>query len=635
MEYKMEHSLKWYRTLLLVTTLALSGCGSEDEDTDGDGISDSRDNCIQINNPDQLNTDGDALGDDCDPDDDNDGVNDAEDAFPLDSSEQADVDNDGLGDKTDLDLNRPQRNSADIVRLTEQGRVTRIIAPQYRHIARDIGQNVAYPGDVNGDGFDDLLIGYGSYSVNDLQMGIGYLIFGRERGFPQDIFLAELDQTDLDYVVFQTDEGETDSLGLGASVSGLGDINGDNLDDFSIVAIAADTDLGNISGGEVYIVFGRQSWPDKAVTVSELKSTYAMGYKGQAPQEFGLLGRQVVNVGDVNNDTLADIMISEHGYTLDIQNEGRVHLILGGDHFAPPVNNQPSMINIDELPDSIHTVINGFGAYSWTGHQLSALGDFNNDQIPDIAISAHHYNRSDWYEDDGTGAVHIVFGREDWPVDMNLANLDGKDGLTIYGNGLGLQFGKSIAAADFNKDQIGDLVIGAPEHAVHKDVNPNKVYMLRGGAGPWPASMTSSQIESTYGSIITSDVDVGLGISMAPLQDTDGDGYPELLISTELCTDDFGGDYFDSGQLFKLSSKIGWNNLELTYTDLPIGVDRIGAGSARACEVYTVRQLGDYNQDGVPEMLMDTDHSYRDSGVFDTFFIVNGFKDLITDNVAE
>jgi Thrombospondin type 3 repeat len=71
-------------------------------DTDGDGIDDSVDNCPFVANPDQKDTDGDGIGDACDPDIDNDGVLNAKDNCPLvPNPDQADSDGDGIGDACD------------------------------------------------------------------------------------------------------------------------------------------------------------------------------------------------------------------------------------------------------------------------------------------------------------------------------------------------------------------------------------------------------------------------------------------------------------------------------------------------------------------------------------------------------
>ena len=72
-----------------------------DADADADGVSDASDNCADIANSDQLDTDSDGDGDACDLDDDGDGVLDADDAFPLDATESVDTDGDGVGDNAD------------------------------------------------------------------------------------------------------------------------------------------------------------------------------------------------------------------------------------------------------------------------------------------------------------------------------------------------------------------------------------------------------------------------------------------------------------------------------------------------------------------------------------------------------
>jgi hypothetical protein len=76
---------------------------SESVDTDNDGVGNNSDNCPATSNSDQLDTDSDTQGDLCDTDDDNDGVLDGVDVFPLDATESVDTDKDGTGNNADTD----------------------------------------------------------------------------------------------------------------------------------------------------------------------------------------------------------------------------------------------------------------------------------------------------------------------------------------------------------------------------------------------------------------------------------------------------------------------------------------------------------------------------------------------------
>lgn len=169
----------------------LTACGSDSSspeiDSDLDTIPDARDNCVQIANADQLNADGDsagdacdafpndpsetknfdgdALGDNADPDDDNDGYNDDVDEFPLDATEWADADQDRIGDNKDLNLTSSNPNSAMLERIFETGGAIKFISPQDKFSvgSRPLGASTHNIGDVNGDQLDDFLIGYQGY----------------------------------------------------------------------------------------------------------------------------------------------------------------------------------------------------------------------------------------------------------------------------------------------------------------------------------------------------------------------------------------------------------------------------------------------------------------------------------------
>ncbi len=116
-------------------------------DADGDGIGDVCDNAPNVSNPSQTDTDGDGIGDVIDTDDDNDGVPDSEDAFPLDTSESTDTDGDGTGDNADPD------NDNDGVLDTLDNCINTPNADQLDTDADGIG-NVCDLDD-DGDGFSD------------------------------------------------------------------------------------------------------------------------------------------------------------------------------------------------------------------------------------------------------------------------------------------------------------------------------------------------------------------------------------------------------------------------------------------------------------------------------------------------
>ncbi|WP_367154481.1 hypothetical protein [Methylomonas sp. HYX-M1] len=126
------------------------------DDDDGDGILDDADNCPLTGNPEQENHDSDADGDACDEDDDNDGVNDADDKFPLDPSESKDNDGDGIGDNADTDDDNDGIPDVDDPYPTDPYLLVRADGSKSGDL---LGYAVANAGDLDQDGYDDVIIG--------------------------------------------------------------------------------------------------------------------------------------------------------------------------------------------------------------------------------------------------------------------------------------------------------------------------------------------------------------------------------------------------------------------------------------------------------------------------------------------
>ena len=110
------------------------------------------------------------------------------------------------------------------------------------------GYSVSSAGDVNGDGFDDVIVGAYSAEPNGFQSGAAYVVFGSASGLSANLDLSTLDGT----TGFQI-SGEAAEDRAGWSVSGAGDVNGDGFED--LIVGAPNTSYGGDSGA-AYVVFG-------------------------------------------------------------------------------------------------------------------------------------------------------------------------------------------------------------------------------------------------------------------------------------------------------------------------------------------------------------------------------------------
>ena len=129
-----------------------------------------------------------------------------------------------------------------------------------------VGSALSNAGDINGDAIDDLLIGARDAAPNGFASGAAYVYFGKSSGFAVTVDLSSLDETNGRRIIGKDVEHQ-----LGASLSGLGDINGDGKNDFIIGAKGAHPN--GISSGETYIITDISSCPANAGAVAMTSPT--------------------------------------------------------------------------------------------------------------------------------------------------------------------------------------------------------------------------------------------------------------------------------------------------------------------------------------------------------------------------
>jgi len=264
------------------------------------------------------------------------------------------------------------------------------------------GTRVASAGDVNGDGYTDLLVGApGSYQAANYN-GKVYLFLGGEN--PSEPALVI--------------NGEAPGDRFGISLTTCGDINGDGFDDF---AVGADKcDQGGVDAGKVYIFFGGK----------ELDATADIILVGDRANDW--FGTAVAGGRDLNGDGVPDIIVgASYGgknYT------GVVYIFLGGSSITRPA------VKID-----------GETSGDSFGERVAILGDLDGDGISEFAVGSYYHNSEG---KKNSGRVYIyrggsVISREAWH--------------TMNGARPQANFGFSIASAgDVNNDGTPDIIIGAP-----------------------------------------------------------------------------------------------------------------------------------------------------------------------------
>jgi hypothetical protein len=392
-----------------------------------------------------------------------------------------------------------------------------------------LGYSVGTAGDVNGDGYSDVIVGEPYYDGGQIDEGQVHVYYGSEAGLATTHWTQESDQGGAEF---------------GHSVGVAGDVNGDGYADVIIGAPFYDRGVPDCSGriyiyhgsatglatspawdyyggltgyavgtagdvnGDGYadIIFGANTnvgvvGPSAFMVYSGSMTGLHFSHKVESDQVGDGFGESVWTAGDVNGDGYADVIVGALRYENGQSKEGRAYVYHGA---------------VDGLAITSAWDDEGDQDYAYFGYAARTAGDVNGDGYADVIASAPGFDGGRTNE----GVAYVYHG--------SAAGLATSPTCTLEGIQGGIEFGFSAGTAgDVNDDGYDDVIVGARYYDDHDDqIDEGAAFVYYGSA----TGLTTTRAWTGQ----SDQAGAWYGYAVGTAGDVNGDGYADVIVGARL-----------------------------------------------------------------------------------------------------
>ncbi len=360
-----------------------------------------------------------------------------------------------------------------------------------------LGRAVAHTGDVDGDGFGDILFN----AKNDSDIGQAFLVYGYLGGELE----AESNAARL--------EGSETYSRSADTIAFAGDFNGDGFDDF-IIGESAEASVSQGAGAAFMFLGSATRLPSTG-----LFTDADLAFVGETPGDYAACS--VSGGGDIDSDGYDDIVIGAEYESSGAVDGGAAYVLRGSNSLQGPTLD----LSLSEAK------ITGGTEFAGHGLEVAVASDIDGDGRDEVLIAFPY----DSTNGPSCGAVHLFLG----PLAGDLTTTDAD--ASIHGAVAAIKAGKAAqGVGDIDGDGYGDLAIGAPFDATG-GVNSGTVFLFYGPGVSW-----SSTDDADAAIVGPTHFTAGYGLGTGG--DANGDGYDDLLVGAP----QWGGLTYGTGFIYLL-----------------------------------------------------------------------------------